>query len=76
MISLIFLTIFILYEMILNLPFELYHTFVIEEKHGFNKQTWKIFFTDKLKSLLLSAIIGYPVVSILIQIIKWVIYIL
>ncbi|HKK09723.1 MAG TPA: M48 family metallopeptidase [Bacteroidales bacterium] len=43
---------------ILSLPFQLYDTFVIEEKYGFNKTTPKTFITDKLKGYLLAAIIG------------------
>ncbi len=43
---------------ILSLPFQLYRTFVIEEKFGFNKTTYKTFITDKLKSWLLGAAIG------------------
>jgi STE24 endopeptidase len=43
---------------IINLPFAIYDTFVIEERYGFNKATPKIFLTDKLKSYLLTAIIG------------------
>jgi STE24 endopeptidase len=43
---------------IINLPFSIYDTFVIEERYGFNKTTPKIFITDKLKSYLLTAIIG------------------
>lgn len=36
-------------QMIVELPFSLYSTFVIEERHGFNKQTLGIFFADKVK---------------------------
>jgi STE24 endopeptidase len=43
---------------IINLPFSIYDTFIIEERYGFNKTTPKIFFIDKLKSYLLTAIIG------------------
>ena len=43
---------------IITLPFSLYHTFVIEEKFGFNKTTVKTFFIDKLKGYLLGGIIG------------------
>ena len=34
---------------IINTPFELYGTFVIEEKFGFNKTTPRIFILDKIK---------------------------
>lgn len=43
---------------ILGTPFDLYSTFVIEEKYGFNKTTPKLYLTDKLKGYLLGAIIG------------------
>jgi len=42
---------------ILSVPFSLYHTFVIEERFGFNKTTPKTFILDKIKGLLLGAII-------------------
>ncbi len=43
---------------ILSTPFGYYHTFVIEEKFGFNKTTRKTFFFDKAKGWLMSAVIG------------------
>ena len=46
---------------VIRLPLSLYQTFVIEEKYGFNKTTYKLFFTDKLKEYLLTIIIGGPV---------------
>jgi STE24 endopeptidase len=43
---------------ILGLPFDIYATFNIEEKFGFNKTTPKTFILDKIKGLLLAVIIG------------------
>ena len=43
---------------IVTIPFQLYSTFVIEERFGFNKTTWPTFIFDKIKSWLLSAVIG------------------
>lgn len=43
---------------ILTIPFQLYSTFVIEERYGFNKTTGLVFIFDKIKSWLLGAIIG------------------
>lgn len=43
---------------VLSTPFELYYMFVIEERFGFNKTTFKTFFLDKLKGWLLVALIG------------------
>lgn len=56
--GLIFMGILFWASDILSTPFEWYNTFVIEERFGFNKMTPKIFFLDKLKSWLLTAIIG------------------
>jgi len=53
-----------------SLPFEMYSTFQIERKHGFNKQTLGLFFSDKVKELLLTCAIGGPVTALLLQIIK------
>jgi STE24 endopeptidase len=43
---------------IIGIPFDIYGTFVIEERFGFNKSTPKLFITDKLKGYLLSAFFG------------------
>lgn len=47
-------------QMLLNLPWTLYSTFVLEEKFGFNRTTWKLFIVDRLKGIFLSALIGIP----------------
>ena len=57
-ITLIFFGIIIIGSDFLNTPFSYYKTFVIEEKFGFNKTSKKTFFMDKLKGLLISALIG------------------
>ena len=54
--------IFIINDMI-NLPFSLYGTFVIEEKYGFNKTTAKTFMLDKLKGYALTVILGSVVIG-------------
>lgn len=54
----------------LTVPFQLYATFVIEEKYGFNKTTVKTFIADKLKGYALSAIIGGLLLSLLIYFIE------
>lgn len=50
---------------LLDLPFSLYTTFVIEEKFGFNKMTVKLWLTDLLKSSLLMLIIGVPLIAVI-----------
>ena len=54
---------------IINIPFQLYATFVIEEKYGFNKTTLKTFFLDKLKGYLLGSILGGGILAILIYLV-------
>ena len=61
---LFFASLFIITDL-LNLPFSLYKTFVIEEKFGFNKTTLNTFFNDKLKAYFLLVIIGTPVISLI-----------
>lgn len=53
---------------IIWLPFSYYGTFVIEEKFGFNKMTKKLFFTDTVKWLFLSALIGWPLLALIVWI--------
>jgi STE24 endopeptidase len=52
-----------LFKAILSLPASIYHTFVIEERFGFNQTTWKTFILDLLKGLLLAVLLGAPLLS-------------
>ncbi len=56
----LFLFSFVLIQTLLNLPWSIYSTFFLEEKYGFNRSTPKLFFKDRLKGLLLGAVIGIP----------------
>lgn len=42
---------------IAGLPFDLYHTFVLERRYGFSTISWKLWLVDLLKSLVLSAVL-------------------
>jgi STE24 endopeptidase len=55
---------------LLTLPFQLYSTFVIEEKFGFNKTTIKTFIADKLKGYVLGALIGGGLLAVLIYLVQ------
>ena len=55
--SMFFLSLFVLSDLI-SIPFSCYNTFVIEEKYGFNKMTVKTFIFDKIKSYLITIILG------------------
>ena len=62
-IGLIFLSLLFLGQSLLSLPFSIYDTFVIEQNFGFNKSTPALFFADRLKGLLLSALLGLPITA-------------
>ncbi|MEP6790728.1 MAG: M48 family metallopeptidase [Ramlibacter sp.] len=50
---------------LIDLPFTLYETFVIEERFGFNKMSLKLWTLDALKSTLLGAAIGLPIAALI-----------
>ena len=56
-------------EEIIDLPFELYETFVLEEKFGFNKTTLNTFIKDQIKTFILFLIIIPIVISLLVYVI-------
>lgn len=55
-------------QTLLSLPLKLYETFVIEERFGFNKTSVGTFFLDQFKGLLVGAIIGVPLLALLLWI--------
>jgi STE24 endopeptidase len=48
---------------VISIPSSLYATFVIEERFGFNKTTYKTYAVDTIKSLCLSFVIGIPLIA-------------
>ena len=68
LLALYFFWIIILIQTIISIPLSFYSTFVIEEKFGFNKMTRKLFFLDTIKSLLLTAVIGWWLLSLIVWI--------
>lgn len=67
-ISLIFFGVIFIINDVIHLPFDWYHTFVVEEKFGFNKSTVALFITDKLKSWLLGTLIGGGILFVILWI--------
>lgn len=61
--GLIYIAILILFKALLSLPFSVYSNFVIEERFGFNKTTPATFVLDLVKGLLLSVVIGGPLLA-------------
>jgi STE24 endopeptidase len=62
--GLLFTGLLLLLALILGLPFSLYTTFVIEEKYGFNRTTAKTFILDILKTIVLTVLIGGPLLAL------------
>jgi STE24 endopeptidase len=50
---------------VLDLPFELYSTFRIEQQFGFNRMTWKLYLADMFKGLVVGALIGLPIAALM-----------
>ncbi len=48
---------------VVDLPFVLYRTFVVETRFGFNRMTVKLFVIDVVKQALLAIVIGGPVLA-------------
>ncbi|MDA7629682.1 M48 family metallopeptidase [Akkermansiaceae bacterium] len=55
-------------SMLISLPFDIYSTFVLEEKFGFNKTTPATFVTDQIKGLVITALIGAPLMALILWI--------
>lgn len=69
--TIMFVVITTLHDTIVGLPFSLYSTFVVEHKHGFNKSTLGLYFSDKIKSLLLTFVIGSPIIACIVWLVRW-----
>ena len=70
-VSLTFAAVFYVKSTIESIPWDLYENFVIEEQHGFNKQTLALWVRDQALTHLLFFVIGGPVLIIALFIIKW-----
>ncbi len=54
-----------------GLPFEWWAQFRLEQRFGFNKSTPTLWVTDKLKGMALAVLIGYPLLWLLLSLVKW-----
>jgi STE24 endopeptidase len=61
----LFLVAIIVISTIVDLPFDYYQTFSIEERFGFNRSTKKTFFVDAIKNVVLSSALLFGVYSFL-----------
>jgi STE24 endopeptidase len=53
---------------LLDLPFELYATFRLEQRFGFNRMTWKLYVVDTLKGIGLGLAFGVPIIALILWI--------
>lgn len=56
---------------LVQLPFGIYFQFVLEERFGFNRMTAKIFIMDQVKTLLVSLILGVPLLALIFSLVEW-----
>ena len=61
--GLMYIVLLVVFKALLSLPFSIYHTFVIEERFGFNQTTWTTYFLDLLKGLGLAILLGAPLLT-------------
>ena len=69
--GLIFFAVLSIFINLLHLPFNLYDTFVIEGRYGFNTMVFRIWVLDLLKSLILSAILGGLLLCLLLALVVY-----
>lgn len=68
--GLLFFLIIGMISTLFELPFDYYHTFVIEEKYGFNRSTLKLWIMDHLKSGLISLFLFSLLLSVILRFIE------
>lgn len=61
--GMLYIGILLVLKAVLDLPFSLYSTFVIEERFGFNTSTVQTFMADRIKGLMLTVAIGGPALA-------------
>ena len=69
--GLIFFTILAMIANLLDIPFDLYSTFVIEDRYGFNTRTIKLWFLDWLKGMVITGILGGIVIFFLLALVYY-----
>jgi len=69
--SLLFAAILFFVSSIPGIPLSAYQTFILEEKHGFNKTTPGLFVTDTIKGWLVGFVVGGPFLAAFLKIFQW-----
>jgi STE24 endopeptidase len=55
---------FVLIGGLIDAPLEVYNTFRIEQRFGFNRMTWRLYLADAAKGLLVGALVGLPLAAL------------
>ena len=55
---------------LLDLPLDLYRTFHVEQRFGFNRMTWRLYALDMLKGTLLGVLIGVPIAALILWLMR------
>ncbi len=63
--QLVLVAAFVIIGALIDLPFTLYQTFVLEQRFGFNKTTLSLWLADLLKSTVVGAVVGLPVLALI-----------
>ena len=54
-----------------GLPLDWYDQFRLEDRFGFNTTTQELWWTDRLKGLLLGIVLGYPLLVLVLKLVEW-----
>jgi STE24 endopeptidase len=61
---------FVLIGALIELPFEWWQTFRVEERFGFNRSSGRLFAADQLKGLAVAAVLGLPLAALVLWIMR------
>ena len=67
--GLIFFAVLMIIANLFDIPFSIYSTFVIENRHGFNTRTFKLWLLDWVKSIVISGILGGLIIFLLLALV-------
>jgi len=69
--GLIFFGVLAMITNLLDIPFDLYATFVIEDRYGFNTRTISLWFSDWIKGMVVTGILGGIVIFFLLALVHY-----
>jgi len=69
--GLLFFVVLALISQLFDVPFDLYGTFVIEDRYGFNTRTIRLWFMDWIKGLAISGVLGVILLSFLLALLYY-----